>query len=579
MSTVSAARVDDVRPGGVVDQLADHPPDGDVLVVVLDRVRLLVVVASTTFVDPVVVDVAAGRDEEADEGGPVAQVARDRPPRTRGWRRTAARSAPRTRCRDPPAVGPEPPVEHLAPPVLGLAREARQPDRDPDLARGRRPRWARAIATSSVRVHRPQGTGRRRASGRSQTLDWPLAVDRRQRSTTRRRRAACGNGRTDRASRRGRSTPASDPTPSTHAHNTPIYATATFAFDTAAEKEDAVDRALAWDPTAYFYSRTGNPTNRALEEKIASLEGAEDCVVSASGMASVAATLFAHARRRATTSSSATSCSRSPTVLLEDDLPRRGIGVTAVDTTDLAAVEAAITPATRLALPRVAPRTRGCGSPTSTRSPTLGHRHGLIVIADNTFLGPALLRPLEHGADLVLHAATKYLSGHGDAVSGVVSGPQGADRPDPAPDRHLRPGGEPVRELPRPARRSDAAAALGAPGRRTRPRLAAFLEADPRSSGSATRGLPRTRTTRSRARLLGDRFGAMVTFKPRGGVDGDGRVHRPPRGCATSASAWATCHTLVYPQPKRGGLIRVSVGCEDIEDLLADFELGLSFVA
>jgi len=56
------------------------------------------------------------------------------------------------------------------------------------------------------------------------------------------------------------------PDPVTHAHNTPIYATATFAFDTAAEKEDAVDRAMAWDPTAYFYSRTANPTTRALEE-------------------------------------------------------------------------------------------------------------------------------------------------------------------------------------------------------------------------------------------------------------------------------------------------------------------------
>ena len=80
----------------------------------------------------------------------------------------------------------------------------------------------------------------------------------------------------------------------THAHKPPIYATSTFAFDTAAEKEDAVDRALAWEPGAYFYSRTGNPTNRALEEKIASLEGAEDCVVSSSGMAAVSATLFAH---------------------------------------------------------------------------------------------------------------------------------------------------------------------------------------------------------------------------------------------------------------------------------------------
>ena len=84
------------------------------------------------------------------------------------------------------------------------------------------------------------------------------------------------------------------PDPITHAHNTPIFATATFAFDTAAEKEAAVDAALAGDPTAYFYSRTGNPTTRALEEKLASLDGADDAVVAASGMACVSSTLLAH---------------------------------------------------------------------------------------------------------------------------------------------------------------------------------------------------------------------------------------------------------------------------------------------
>ena len=115
------------------------------------------------------------------------------------------------------------------------------------------------------------------------------------------------------------------PDPVTHAHKPPIYATATFAFDTAAEKEDAVDRALAWEPGAYFYSRTGNPTNRALEEKIASLEGAEDCRRRRRRG-------WPRCRRRcsrtwapATTSSSATSCSSSPSVLLDDDFPRRGI--------------------------------------------------------------------------------------------------------------------------------------------------------------------------------------------------------------------------------------------------------------
>ena len=156
------------------------------------------------------------------------------------------------------------------------------------------------------------------------------------------------------------------PDPVTHAHNTPIYATATFAFDTAAEKEDAVDRAMAWDPTAYFYSRTGNPTNRALEEKIASLEGAEDCVVASSGMASVAATLFANLESgdHLVVGDELFAITR---VLMDEDLPRRGISVTSVDTTDLAAVEAAITPATSCCSSS-ARRTRASGSPTSTRS-------------------------------------------------------------------------------------------------------------------------------------------------------------------------------------------------------------------
>ena len=208
------------------------------------------------------------------------------------------------------------------------------------------------------------------------------------------------------------------PDPTTHAHNTPIYATATFAFDTAAEKEAAVDAALEWDPTSYFYSRTGNPTNRALEEKIASLEGAEDAVVAASGMASVAATLFAHLVQ-GDHIVVGDELFAITTVLWQEDLPRRGIDVTAVDMTDLAAVEAAITPATKLLFMETStnPRLRIADLPALS---ALAHRHGLIVAADNTFLAPALLRPIEHGADLVLHAATKYLSGHGDAVSGVV---------------------------------------------------------------------------------------------------------------------------------------------------------------
>ena len=123
------------------------------------------------------------------------------------------------------------------------------------------------------------------------------------------------------------------PDPVTHAHRTPIYATATYTFDTAAEKEDAVDRSLAWEPGVYFYSRTANPTNRALEEKIASIEGAEDCVVASSGMASVASTLFAHLDTgdHVVVGDELFAITK---VLLDEDFPRLGIGVSRVRLVD-----------------------------------------------------------------------------------------------------------------------------------------------------------------------------------------------------------------------------------------------------
>ena len=365
------------------------------------------------------------------------------------------------------------------------------------------------------------------------------------------------------------------PDPTTRAHATPIYATATFAFDTAAEKEAAVDAALAWDPTSYFYSRTGNPTNRALEEKVASLEGAEDCVVSSSGMASVAATLFAHLEHgdHLVVGDELFVITR---VLWEEDLPRRGIAVTPVDMTDLAAIEAAITPQTKLLLLETStnPRLR---MPDIDAVAELAHRHGILVIADNTFLGPALLRPLEHGADLVLHAATKYLSGHGDAVSGVVSGCKALIDPIRKQTDTFGQAASPfasflvlrgVRTLPlRSVKGSQNAAAL-----------AAFLEADPRVEWVRYPGLASHPDHELAHRFLGDEhFGAMLTFKPKGGVEGMAAFTDNLRLCDIGVSL-GDVFTLVYPRPKDGGIIRVSVGCESIEDLLQDFALGLSFV-
>lgn len=364
------------------------------------------------------------------------------------------------------------------------------------------------------------------------------------------------------------------PDPETRALNPPIYATSTFAFDTAAEKEDAVDRALAWEPGVHFYSRTSNPTNRALEEKVAAVEGAEDSVVSSSGMAAVSATLLAHlgAGDHVVVGDELFVITQ---VLLGEDFPRRGIGVTVVAPTDLEAVEAAITPATRVLFFETStnPRLR---VPDIDALAEIGRRHDLIVIADNTFLGPALLRPLEHGVDMVLHAATKYLSGHGDAVSGVVSGRKVLLDPIRKQTDTLGQAASPfsswlvMRGMRTLSLRSRAASANAF-------QLAQYLERQAKVEWVRYPGLPSHPDHEVARRMIEGPGGAMVTFQPRGGAQGMAAFTDNLRLCDIGVSL-GDIRTLVYPQPKRNGLVRVSVGCEDIEDLLEDFALGMSHV-
>jgi methionine-gamma-lyase len=292
-------------------------------------------------------------------------------------------------------------------------------------------------------------------------------------------------------------------------------------------------------------------------------------------MASVAATLFAHLDQgdHLVVGDELFVITK---VLWEEDLPRRGIDVTPVDMTDLAAVEAAITDRTRVLLFETStnPRLR---MPDIRALSDLAHRHGLIVVADNTFLGPALLRPIELGADLVLHAATKYLSGHGDAVSGVVSGPKVLIDPIRKQTDTFGQAASPfssflvlrgVRTLPlRSAKGSDNALAI-----------ARFLESDDRVEWVRHAGLEsHPDHALARRQLATDRFGAMVTFAPRGGVDGMAAFTDHLRLCDIGVSL-GDVYTLVYPRPKDGGIVRVSVGCEDVDDLIEDFRLGLSFV-
>lgn len=171
---------------------------------------------------------------------------------------------------------------------------------------------------------------------------------------------------------------------------------------------------------AYLYSRYGNPTIRAAEEKIAALEGAEECVVLASGMAAELVTVLSVCQA-GDEIVSMLDIYGGTTKLFENLLPRCGITVKLVPFEELHRIERYFTKKTRMLF---------LESPTN---PTLrcvdlremarvGHQHGACVVVDNTFATPILQKPLELGADISLHSATKYLGGHSDLTAGAIAG-------------------------------------------------------------------------------------------------------------------------------------------------------------
>ena len=362
--------------------------------------------------------------------------------------------------------------------------------------------------------------------------------------------------------------------PTTGAHATPIYQTVTFGFDTTAEKDAAVEAGMAWEG-AYFYTRTGNPTTAALERKLASLEGAEDAVVGASGMAAVSTTMLSLLTEgdHAVVPQDMFIITR---FLLEQELPRRGVTVTAVDTSDTSAVEAALRPETRVVFTETLSNPHLLVADLEALG-RLTRDRGITLVADNTFVTPFLLRPLEHGADLVVHAATKYIAGHGDALAGVVAGPKALI--------------DPIRWQVdvHGSAASPFNAWLTLRGARTLAlrverhtqnalTLARFLEQRPEVEWVRHPGLESHPQHALAGTLLPAGSGGMLTF----------RLHGDATQMAAFADALELCSigvslgdvfTLVYPQPKRGCLIRVSVGCEDVDDLVADFTRGLEAAA
>lgn len=204
------------------------------------------------------------------------------------------------------------------------------------------------------------------------------------------------------------------PDPATGARAVPIYATTSYVFEDCSQ---AAARFALSEP-GNIYGRLTNPTQEVLERRVAALEGGAAALALASGAAAITYTLQALARDGGHIVAQKTIYGGSYN-LLAHTLPGFGITADFVDIHDLAQVEAAIRPETRAIYAET------LGNPNSDipdldALARLAHRHGLPLVVDNTFGTPYWVRPLEHGADLVLHSATKFLGGHGAALGGVI---------------------------------------------------------------------------------------------------------------------------------------------------------------
>lgn len=338
----------------------------------------------------------------------------------------------------------------------------------------------------------------------------------------------------------------------------------------------------------YDYSRSGNPTRKAFETTLASLEGGVGALAFASGMAAThcVAMLLNHGDHAIAGQDIYGGTYR----LLHKICDRSGITVNLVDTTELARIEAAIRPNTRLLW------LESPGNPLLTITDIaacaeLAHRHGLLVGVDNTLASPVLTRPLELGADIVMHSATKYLGGHSDVLggalvvndqelfdklyfiqnaTGAVMGPFDAF----LCSRALKTLELRVREQCR-----------------TADRLAHYLSQHPRVSRVHYPGLPQHPGHAIAARQMQEGFGAMVSFEVAGDFAAAQKLVQSTKLFQLAVSLGAAESLIEQPASMShasydradrlahgisDGLIRASVGLEAFEDLRDDLQQGLA---
>lgn len=366
-------------------------------------------------------------------------------------------------------------------------------------------------------------------------------------------------------------------------HSEALYLTSSFVFSSAAQ---AAAR-FSGEEEGMVYARFTNPTVAMMEERLAALEGAEGCVATASGMAAILATVMAlmKAGEHIVSSRSIFGATQQ---LFGNILPRFGIETTFIDSPDSAAFSAALRPNTRLLF---------IETPSNPLTEVLdmavlaaaAHAGGALLVVDNCFCSPALQRPLEWGADLVIHSATKYLDGQGRVLGGAVCGPKTLTD---EVFKFLRTAGPAISpfnawvilkgmETLALRMKQQSANAL---------ELAHWLEQQPQVARVHYPGLV-SHPQHALAMKQQVSGGAIVAFEVKGGREAAWRVVDNCRLLSITANLGDTKTTITHPASTTHGrispearaasgivegLLRIAVGLESPADLAADISRGLA---
>ena len=366
-------------------------------------------------------------------------------------------------------------------------------------------------------------------------------------------------------------------------HSEAIFTTSSFVFENAAQ---AAAR-FAGDLPGNIYSRFTNPTTKIFEERLAAMEGGQACVATSSGMAAIMSLCLAVLKTGDHIVSSR-SVFGTTTTLFDKLLPRLGIETSFVDLTDLQDWKQAIGNNTRLLFLET-PSNPLMEVADIRALADLAHENDCLLVVDNCFCTPALQRPLELGADLIVHSATKYLDGQGRIVGGAVIGPRPLVNEDVfAVIRTTGPTMSPFNAWVALKGLETLSLRMNAHSERAS-QLARYLQDHPAVERVFHPGLE-SHPQHELARSQQNGFGGVVSFEVKGGREQAWQIVDATEMISITANLGDVKTTITHPattthgrvseelKEKTGiseGLIRVAVGLENIEDIIADLSRGL----